>query len=126
MKPNRLVVTFGTLALGSLLAAWGPGWAQPPAAQEVPPQPQAAEEQEQGTEVLARGPVHEAFAEPVNPRPQASSVLPKQPPDPIEELPPELLLGACLQVDGERFGGDRIRRLYESAEYPWARRAASR
>jgi hypothetical protein len=43
----------------------------------------------------------------------------------IEELPPELLLGACLQVDGERFGGDRIRRLYESAEYPWARRAAS-
>ena len=44
----------------------------------------------------------------------------------IEELPPELLPGACLQVDGERFGGDRIRRLYESAEYPGARRAASR
>jgi hypothetical protein len=44
----------------------------------------------------------------------------------IEELPPKLLLAAYLQVDGERFGGDRIRGLYESAEYPLARRAARR
>jgi hypothetical protein len=44
----------------------------------------------------------------------------------IEELPLELLLAAELKVAEERFNGDDIRRLYESAEYPLARRAASR
>src|SRR5205807_4620087 len=45
--------------------------------------------QPQGVEVMARGPVHEAFAEPTNTRPEPSPVIPKQPPDPVEELPPE-------------------------------------
>jgi hypothetical protein len=44
----------------------------------------------------------------------------------IEELPPELLLAAQLKVTEERFDGDGIRRLYESADYPLARRAADR
>jgi Arc/MetJ-type ribon-helix-helix transcriptional regulator len=44
----------------------------------------------------------------------------------IEELPPELLLAAQLKVAEERFDGDGIRRLYESIEYPLARRAVSR
>jgi hypothetical protein len=44
----------------------------------------------------------------------------------IEELPPELLLAAQLKVAEERFDGDGIRRLYESVEYPLARRAADR
>jgi hypothetical protein len=43
----------------------------------------------------------------------------------IEELPPSLLLGACLEVDAKKFDGDGIRRLYESAEYPLARRGVS-
>ncbi|MPZ36733.1 MAG: hypothetical protein GEU95_01500 [Rhizobiales bacterium] len=43
----------------------------------------------------------------------------------IEELPSELLLGAYLQVDEERFGSDGIRRLYDSSRYPLKRRAAS-
>ena len=44
----------------------------------------------------------------------------------IEELPPELLLADQLKVAEERFDGDGIRRLYESVEYPLARRAVSR
>jgi hypothetical protein len=43
----------------------------------------------------------------------------------IEELPPELLLGAFLEVDGERYGGEEIRRLYDSADFPLIRRAAA-
>jgi hypothetical protein len=44
----------------------------------------------------------------------------------IEELPPEHLLAVQLKVAEERFDGDEIRRLYESVEYPLARRAVSR
>jgi hypothetical protein len=41
----------------------------------------------------------------------------------IEELPPAQLNGAHLEVEEERFDCDDMRRLYESAEYPLARRA---
>jgi hypothetical protein len=44
----------------------------------------------------------------------------------IEELPPELLMAAQLKADDERFSSDGIRRLYETVEYPLARRAAAR
>jgi hypothetical protein len=44
----------------------------------------------------------------------------------IEELPPELLLDTCLEVDAEKFDRDEIRRLYEAEEYPLARRATIR
>jgi len=40
-------------------------------------------------EPLLRGPLHEAFAEPVQMDPQPATIVPKQPPEPIEELPPE-------------------------------------
>jgi hypothetical protein len=40
-------------------------------------------------EVLGRGPVHEAYAEPSEREPQPTPVVPKEPPKPIEELPPD-------------------------------------
>src|SRR5713101_2827041 len=40
----------------------------------------------------------------------------------IEEMPPQMLQSACLEVDEVRFDGEGIRRLYESAAYPLARR----
>jgi hypothetical protein len=43
----------------------------------------------EGIEVLARGPVHEAFAEPAVRGPRPTPVVPKAPPEPIEELPPD-------------------------------------
>jgi len=40
----------------------------------------------------------------------------------IEDLPPECLVGAFLEVEEQRYGSDDIRRLYQSAEYPLSRR----
>lgn len=42
----------------------------------------------------------------------------------IEELPPQFLLGAHLQVDEDRYEGQEIRRLYERLDYPLIRRRA--
>jgi hypothetical protein len=41
-----------------------------------------------GVEVLARGPVHEAFASPTT-EPKATPFIAKKPPAPLEEMPPE-------------------------------------
>src|SRR4030081_25630 len=43
----------------------------------------------------------------------------------IEELPAELFPNACLEVGDEIFDRDDILRLYESPDYPLARRATS-
>jgi hypothetical protein len=40
----------------------------------------------------------------------------------IEELSAELLIGAHLEVEEERFDNEGIRRLYERADYPLVRR----
>jgi hypothetical protein len=44
----------------------------------------------------------------------------------IEYLPPQLLVGAYLEVDESRHESAGIRRLYESSHYPLARRAVGR
>jgi hypothetical protein len=45
--------------------------------------------QEPGMEIMARGPIHEAFAEPVEASPQPGPIVPKQPPANVEEMPPD-------------------------------------
>jgi hypothetical protein len=40
----------------------------------------------------------------------------------IEELPSQSLAGAYLEVDEQRFDSVGIRRLYDSTDYPLARR----
>jgi hypothetical protein len=41
-----------------------------------------------GITVLSRGPVHEAFAQPANAKPEPSPIIAKKPPAPIRESPP--------------------------------------
>ena len=70
-----LVLTFGCALIGMPLSAeaWqGPGEFDP-----------------SGGEILTQGPVHEAFAEPVVFDPVESPLIPKEPPPPVEELPPD-------------------------------------
>ncbi len=43
----------------------------------------------------------------------------------IEELSPELLAGSYLEVDEARFDSRAIRCLYDSVDYPFARRRAA-
>src|SRR5258707_5267619 len=54
------------------------------------PAPAAEKDQaEPGINVQARGPLHEAFAQPATVPPDPSPVVPKAPPDPIAEEPPD-------------------------------------
>jgi len=55
------------------------------------PSPGQAQEQKEGEpyEVLANGPVHEAYANPLDYKPQLGPVVPKEPPAAIEEVAPE-------------------------------------
>src|SRR5437868_4395389 len=50
---------------------------------------QAQDTPEQGVDVLTRGPVHEAYASAVTTLPVPGPLVPKAPPNPIEELPPD-------------------------------------
>ena len=63
----------------------------PPDAADVPtlPEPTNGEEDSKDAEVQTRGPVHEAFASPVDLNPQASEIVKKEPPAPIDEVPPD-------------------------------------
>jgi hypothetical protein len=54
-----------------------------------PDYPALMASQAEGVEVLARGPVHEAYMEPVTTQPQPSPVVSEPPPEPIEEVPPD-------------------------------------
>src|SRR5262245_40869295 len=60
----------------------------PPVALSGPAAPSGPAVPQQGVEVLARGPIHEAFATPTaDPAPTKS--VPKKPPAPLDEMPPD-------------------------------------
>src|SRR5262249_9274077 len=81
----------GALALAVVVGLHGLSAAQQllPPEGAPPPTERAGATDDTPGEVLTRGPVHEAFAEPVPFDPKSGIVVPKQPPAPIEELPPE-------------------------------------
>jgi hypothetical protein len=43
----------------------------------------------------------------------------------VEELPHELLIGAILEVGGQRYGGEQIRRLYDAGDFSLLGRPAA-
>lgn len=71
--PRLKMTLLAILAVGTISLADGP---QEPAA-------------DKGIDVLTRGPVHEAYASAVNAEPTPGPLVPKAPPAPIEELPPD-------------------------------------
>src|SRR5437762_1669587 len=76
------------LLTGAGIAGNGQDPVPPPAPTPVETQPPAAGD-DAGIEVQARGPVHEAFAAPVVFDPKPGFVVPKEPPAPIPEVPPD-------------------------------------
>jgi hypothetical protein len=68
----------------------------------------------------ARSATHKRFAVRYKRSPHAADAIRFA----VEELSPALLLGAFLEIDGERYGANDIRHLYESREFPLLRRAA--
>ena len=95
MRSRFIAVALGTLGLGALLLCGTVGRSQdeppPPDRRDAAADRDArnAPDQQEGVEVQARGPIHEAFAEPSIRGPRPSAVVPKKPPDAIEEEPPD-------------------------------------
>lgn len=75
---SRLLALVPLLIILTLLVSW-----------QGTAQDRAPNGTNDGADVLARGPVHEAFAEPVETRPQPALTVTKEPPEPINELPPD-------------------------------------
>jgi hypothetical protein len=85
--------TFAVVGLALFLAAGlyfqlGAEGQQPAEQEPAPVDAQALPPVPQGVEVMARGPVHEAFASPTS-EPKATPVVPKKPPEPLAEMPPD-------------------------------------
>lgn len=89
MNARFLTFMSATLAAGVVLfAGCPPSSAQQGEPPERNPPPVPAEELPAGSQVLAGGPVHEAFAKPVSMDPQAPIIVPNQPPGYLQEVPP--------------------------------------
>ncbi len=100
-----IAMVLGT-AMAAVLVFWGVS-NHLTAQDTAPPPPLPAGEgaapapDQNGPEVLTRGPIHEAFVEMVNPNAEAGQVVGKQPPQAIEEMPPtEKPAGDYIWVPG--------------------------
>jgi hypothetical protein len=91
MFNQRLAVSAGMLGLGLWLgtSTFARSQQQPDVAVPQDAQASADVQAPQGMDVLTRGPIHEAYAEPVDNHPQPGAIVPKEPPAPIEEVPPD-------------------------------------
>src|SRR6516225_2673253 len=76
------------LATGMAIVSVDPASRAQATADSGPPPAVPAEELPAGSEVLTRGPLHEAFAKPVTTDPQAPLVISRQPPEALQEMPP--------------------------------------
>ena len=98
--------SFRSFSLSTVVVVWivalqnAPARGQDPPAAPTPvpeaadaqggtPAAAPAETDAQGGQVMTRGPVHEAFAAPLVHDPKASPTIEKQPPEPIQEMPPD-------------------------------------
>src|SRR6516225_6998486 len=88
MRGRILTTLIATVSLVAI-CIYGSAGPIPVRAQGSAQPPDNSAGQQEGVEVLARGPVHEAFAEPAIRGPRPTPVVPKKPPEPIEELPPD-------------------------------------
>src|SRR5207245_5076010 len=91
---RRLAVPTLGLALAAFSGSSVPGQQALPGQQDKPgvpalPQPRLLPQSQDGIEVESRGPVHEAFAQPFDKNVTPSPVVPKKPPAPVPEEPPE-------------------------------------
>lgn len=81
MRSSKILLgTFGLLTIFGL-ASWSES-------QEVKPVPLPDEQKKEGIEILTRGPLHEAFAQPFGVTPEPGPMVPKAPPPPLPEEPP--------------------------------------
>lgn len=76
--------SIGYLSFIAAVCLW---WAQPASGQPAAGAPSAAVPA--GAEVLTRGPVHEAFAQPASMGAARTIEVPKKPPEAIDEIPPD-------------------------------------
>ena len=83
---TRLFAEYSVRMTAVLLLGGQFAFAQETASTTPPPVP--SEELPAGSQTLASGPVHEAFATPVSSEPQTPLVVPKQPPANLQEVPP--------------------------------------
>lgn len=87
-----LAAGVGLLALAGWLTRGFPVAAQdllpPPPGPALTPPAQAGGDA--NVEVLTRGPIHEAYAMPVTGGPTTGLIVPKRPPNPVEEQPPDV------------------------------------
>jgi hypothetical protein len=90
IRSGSAALLAGLLMVGSATAQRAP---IPPYDRDAPPGPPPPVPGFEGTpqtgEVQARGPIHEAFAQPSESMTRPGPLVPKAPPEPIQELPPD-------------------------------------